>query len=531
MILRKPYAFLIKYFRIIHFVLFLFMLYLIYSTNNILGFFKDYIEVGSAILKANTASTFVNPFMYLSSILVVGISIIIYILMKQKDKPRRFYLFIIVTYSAFITYMVYVSGILRTVELYGASPQAIRFYRDTALVVTIFELIFVLYIFVRAVGFDIRKFNFGEDIAKLEISEEDREEFELSIDVSNQRIWRILRRQKREWKYFYLENKFLMQLILFFILGVIGIYTYINVTVVNKIYDQTDTIRYGDYQIKVNSVYTTARDKNGNVLVNTKKYVILDLNVTNVGAKPINEDKLDMDLVSVNRYYYRKTNINSFFIDLGELAESKNIAVGESKNLIYIFESDSRDINTNYILRFIKGYIMKGSNMIPQYMKMRIKVWNFDVAMSSKTTVLKEVGTIEDFGQTTLSISGYETIKKIKYIGKTCANKVCYDVERLIIATPTDQEYTTLLKITPTFTFDTKITYLNYDFISFLNHYGSIRFKYNGQYLENKILDVTPSDYPSKDYFLIVSAKVEKASEIQLVLNMRNHKYIYQLKG
>jgi len=44
MILRRPYAFLIKYFRLIHLVLFGLFGYVTYKANNILSFFKDYIS-------------------------------------------------------------------------------------------------------------------------------------------------------------------------------------------------------------------------------------------------------------------------------------------------------------------------------------------------------------------------------------------------------------------------------------------------------------------------------------------------------
>ena len=44
MVFRRPYAFLIKYFRLIHIILFILFAYITFKANSILTFFKDYIN-------------------------------------------------------------------------------------------------------------------------------------------------------------------------------------------------------------------------------------------------------------------------------------------------------------------------------------------------------------------------------------------------------------------------------------------------------------------------------------------------------
>ena len=63
MILRKPYAFLIKYFRLIHLFISLLIVYLIYKTNNMYNFFKDYIT--DDIVEIH-ATKYVNFLVYFS---------------------------------------------------------------------------------------------------------------------------------------------------------------------------------------------------------------------------------------------------------------------------------------------------------------------------------------------------------------------------------------------------------------------------------------------------------------------------------
>ena len=73
MILRKPYAFLIKNFRIIHFVLTFLMIYVVYKYNNIAKFIQNYID---NIANTQVATSYVGLLTFLAVILIIGINII-----------------------------------------------------------------------------------------------------------------------------------------------------------------------------------------------------------------------------------------------------------------------------------------------------------------------------------------------------------------------------------------------------------------------------------------------------------------------
>ena len=55
MILRRPYAFLIKHFRLIHLILFALLAIITYNASTVLNFFKDYITANGnmEILSSN----------------------------------------------------------------------------------------------------------------------------------------------------------------------------------------------------------------------------------------------------------------------------------------------------------------------------------------------------------------------------------------------------------------------------------------------------------------------------------------------
>ena len=86
MIIRKPYAFLIKYFKVIHITIFVIAIYLLIKSRNIYVFYGDYLISGTYNYIENMALSYVHPFMIIVSILLMGIFLLIYLLMKQKEK-------------------------------------------------------------------------------------------------------------------------------------------------------------------------------------------------------------------------------------------------------------------------------------------------------------------------------------------------------------------------------------------------------------------------------------------------------------
>ena len=76
MILRRPYAFLIKHFRFIHLILFSLMVYITVMANNILKFFTEYITNNGNI--EVIAANYINSFIIISILLII---ILVFIVM------------------------------------------------------------------------------------------------------------------------------------------------------------------------------------------------------------------------------------------------------------------------------------------------------------------------------------------------------------------------------------------------------------------------------------------------------------------
>ena len=91
MILRKPYAFLIKHFRLIHIVMFFIMGYLVFPLRKLYFFFKDYAMNNNFTYTEGIAKTYISSSMFFFCILIFAFAISIFFLMHKKEKPVFFY--------------------------------------------------------------------------------------------------------------------------------------------------------------------------------------------------------------------------------------------------------------------------------------------------------------------------------------------------------------------------------------------------------------------------------------------------------
>ena len=77
MILRKPYAFLIKNFKLMHAILTVLISYLLYKSNTILHFFNEYLESVQIISDTEVISKVFHILIFAFPFLVIVFSIII----------------------------------------------------------------------------------------------------------------------------------------------------------------------------------------------------------------------------------------------------------------------------------------------------------------------------------------------------------------------------------------------------------------------------------------------------------------------
>ena len=77
MILRRPFAILIKYFKLIHIVLTILSAFLLYRTNLILTFFNEYLRTHNSVIGKDLTGTLFTPWIYVALVTIIIGSFII----------------------------------------------------------------------------------------------------------------------------------------------------------------------------------------------------------------------------------------------------------------------------------------------------------------------------------------------------------------------------------------------------------------------------------------------------------------------
>ena len=97
MVFKKPYAFLIKHFKVVHLVLALLTIYILQASYHIYDFLNDYVKSKYTINSYTGFSSEYVPFMlFFAVILVVIILFLMVLLFQNKKKKSKEYQFALI---------------------------------------------------------------------------------------------------------------------------------------------------------------------------------------------------------------------------------------------------------------------------------------------------------------------------------------------------------------------------------------------------------------------------------------------------
>ena len=99
MIIRKPYAFLIKNFKKVHIALFIFAIYIYFKCTKTYSFVNEFIKLSSYTIYSEAINQYVSVFSYFILLALITLSVFILVLLKRKDKPWKLYIIPVVQYS------------------------------------------------------------------------------------------------------------------------------------------------------------------------------------------------------------------------------------------------------------------------------------------------------------------------------------------------------------------------------------------------------------------------------------------------
>ena len=375
MVLRKPYAFLIRHFKAIHIILVILMGFLVYKMYNMSSFLGPYLEAGEYGVVSGVAGKYVGFFGLLIPIIIIFLLGSIAYLLKRKEKPIKYYLITMLIYFIELITMIVGFTIFTSIEQGTVNSTLASIFNDLVKALAVLPLPFMLISLVRGVGFNVKQFNFKKDLIELHIEEGDSEEFELEMEFDNENLKARINRRIRFIRYVYLENKKVFFGVFIFVILVIAILVIKYLTSIEHIYTTKEHYKSSGIDFVVNNSYITNRDCSGREIKAGKYYVIINMTGNN---KTKNDQKLLMDYMYLKVDGHKQYNPTDSYID--EFSDFGNRMTSDTYipakttmtfNLVFEIDSKYKDIKK---VRFdhIKSF---KQNLDGSYKYAKVNLW------------------------------------------------------------------------------------------------------------------------------------------------------------
>lgn len=514
MIIRKPYAFLIKNFKKIHIFLLLLSFYVVYKIFDVASFISDYMQFGTYDYFNDPVTKHINLGMQIAIILIfIGAAALLFLL-RYKQKPWKLYLIPIIEYAAMFFILGMIKGIFNAYSTVIKSTD-VRLTRDLLVLVGISQIPAIAVFVMRVFGLDKKRFNFKQDEEYLGLSEADREEIEISLDVDKDSFKRFFRRTKRNISYFYTEHKKICIGILA-ILVIGGMYnSYKHFFVTNKSYSEGEVYSANGYTMRINKAYYTNRDYAGNVISKKSDFVIVDLIVKN-NSQPRTIEMENFHIKNGTKDYVstRKTYENEF-ADLGTTYNIvKELKRDEQTSFIIVYKVD-KDLDKD---KFVMYYQEKSGYL----RKIKIKINDISKIEKKKNLKLGEDLKIDIVNNhDTISFDEIEIQKTSSYRIKKCSSDRC-DFENVAITAPDGFK---VLKIN----FGSEV-YGSTKILEIIKKYGKIVYEDSDKSIKKiDVKSLTNKKYYGKTLYLQVPDELNENSKLIINLIIRNKEYNYEL--
>ncbi len=534
MIFRKPYAFLIKYFKLINFILTVLLGYLVYKTYNIIAFFNEYIiNDYSGIYYEGFSESYISPFLYLVILIILIGIIAIYFLLRHKNKPTKLYLFNFIYVVIFLIFVIFIKNVMISLESAILSAELARAYRDISIIVIMPQLPLILLIFLRAIGLNTKKFNFESDIKEIEISEKDSEEVEIVIKKDDVKLKRNIRRFIREFKYYVKENKFIFTIIcILLFIGVAYLLYKALPPIIDRKYNQGDTFIINNISYTIEDSIITNLDYNGNLLGDNIYYLVMRVNIENATTSDVVLDYNNFRLIVNDRYVYPILDQGRNFIDYANDYYSNTIRSNTKNTYSMVYQLNEADVKKNYQIKISNGTVLSENLIIGSYNYVTISPIVINNVSTVSTT---NMGSVLNFsgsylGNTTLKLDNPIITNRYIYDYESCFKDNCNAYKGLVSIDYTVNN-TTLIVLDYEYNIDNTIPFYTYssNINTFMKTFVKIKYIENLKTAYANIKDVTPSLLKGK-IVLETTNKINDSEELELAITIRNKEYLYKIK-
>lgn len=524
MILRKPYAILIKNFKLIHVIMAVFMGYLFYKTNTILSFFNEYLGSVATTINSNITNSIFNPFIVLSLVVIILGSAVILFLLMFKEKPIKFYIYNIFS-CIFISIYYYISYlIIKSLELNLVDVKTLKLLADFALVSLFVQGVGIIIVIIRFTGFDFKSFNFKKDLNDLNIEAKDNEEFEVNVEFDKDLLKRKINRNFRHFKYTYFENKFIFNTIIVASCALLAFLIFVNHNVYNAIIPLNKTFQTNLYNFNFTEAYVTKYDYSGIELKKDYELVVIRFKTRTLGGtRKIGMGSFYLD---VNGYkYYHTINYKDRVFDFGTVFTDQDID-NQFKEYVLVFEIPSSKEGNKMILKYTDTnhkVIDVAIRPISLNKNEKIDEIIYPEKLVFKNSILKD---------TSLEITNYDIAPNFRVDYDKCANDNCVSYYEYVRPT-TENNATHLLKLDGNLVIDENINLTKVNNIyKLIKYFGKIKYLNGENYkiMNIDIKEVLPRKTKTNSVFIELSNEAALSEKLMIEFNIRGKIYNYVIK-
>lgn len=534
MVFKKPYAFLIKYFKLINIIICALAAFIIYKSYSIINFFSEYILNNySGNYYAGFSDSYVNPFVYLILVLIlIGVSGI-YLLFTYKKKPKKWYLVSIIYYVAFIIFLIFIKKTMVTLEETIITAETARFYRDLSIIIFIPQIPLVVMFLLRGLGFNMHKFNFESDLRDLEIEEQDNEEVEIVFKKDSVKLRRNINRFFREFKYYVLENKFIVSIISIVLFSIIVFFIFKALPeIIDRNFNQGESFSIKDLKYKIEDSIITNIDYKGNYIDKEKYYVVIKVRIENPTVEDIKLDYNNFRLIVNNDYVYPTMDKGKNFVDYARDYYTEIIKAKSNSIYSMVYEIDEKDLKKNYEIKIYNGTKLLDNLLIGSHNFIEIspivinKVNNAGIFDEGE-----EINFVNsNLGNTTLKLSNAKITNKYIYDYEYCTKIACSNYKGIVNANYISNN-TTLIVMDYEFLIDDTVPFYNHssNINTFVKSFMKVKYIENKKTAYAEIKNVTPNNLKGQ-IVVETTNKIERSEEIEIAIIIRNKEYSVKIK-
>lgn len=534
MILKKPYAFLIKNFRIIHIILTGLIIYITYKGGALVTFFSDFVKNDYGVtVTSNLAKSYVGWFLGITIVLVIVFLIAIYVLLRTKKKPSKFYLFSIIYYIILLIGVIVSYFLIASLSTGLWTTTAARMYRDLSRIIYYPQFIILIIIAIRALGFNVKQFNFKSDLRELEITEADSEEIELNLNFDNYKFKRTIRRFIREFKYYVKENKMVIIAIGIALVLILGYLGYKNYEKTNYNYKENESFISDNLSFKITGSMVTNLDQNGNILYKDKYFVVIRFEVTNNSRYDLELDYNNFKLYYDDNFVYPSLDLGTYFKDFGDPYEGYIIKTRDSTSYIMPYMIDEKYKNKDFYIELYLGAANKKNDFVAKTARIKLSPAILDNVETIRNAQLNEVVSLSStaLNDSTIAINSAILTNRYEYNYQNCYKEECRTYTDVVVADNTYQQRQGLIVMDYSLSLDkTTSAYKNINNISsFASSFMQVEYKMGNDIKRVKAIYATPQKLKNK-LILQTDGSVLSAEEVYLIITIRNRSYSIKLR-